>query len=137
MKNTRLSKENVIKTKSSPYLYTAYWGYMTSAGTGDLVLIDNKVTSRMHIDILENRALSLLAANHTASVVEEFPQTERINWPPKLPDLNPIKNLWAHTIRNWPTNQNRRDMSRQHVQATWDNITKAIVVHLSTLCSKG
>lgn len=121
---------------------------MTSAGTGDL--IENKLTTRMYINISENHVLQLLAANdeqpiqfvqdnssvHTARIVqewfEEFPQIERINWPAKSPDLNPIENLWAHTIRDWPTNLNRRDMLRQHVQARWDNITRdycASLVH--------
>lgn len=83
--NTRYSTENVAKLKNSGRVSTAYWGYMTSHGTGDLVLINNRLTGAGYVEILDNHILPLVAANdgqpveilqdnssiHTAAIVQE------------------------------------------------------------------
>jgi len=36
---------------------------------------------------------------HTAKIITKYlanKKVKRINWPPQLPDLNPIKNLWKY-----------------------------------------
>ncbi|KAK9702797.1 DDE superfamily endonuclease [Popillia japonica] len=139
--NTRLDPRNVVTIRQSSRITLAYWGWMSSAGPGELTCIGTRLNAVEYIRILEDVLLPSVgivyppphritlvqdnSAVHTAAVVQEWFQqhqedTEVLPWPAKSPELNPIENLWAAMGRMWelrdvPVPRNR------HVTGIWEH----------------
>ncbi|KAF2899394.1 hypothetical protein ILUMI_06781 [Ignelater luminosus] len=116
--NVIFSDEKVFSTDvGSGSITLSLWGWMSSAGPGELVRTSPHMDSAEYIGILENTMLPSVravygemnpilfvqdnSAAHKSRLVKEWfrqnSQIVPINWPPKSPDLNPIENLWAAT----------------------------------------
>lgn len=144
--NTRLDPRNVVTIRKSSRISLAYWGWMSSAGPGELTRIDTRMNAVEYIRVLEDILLPSVravypaphrivlvqdnSAVHTAGVVREWfedhqGEIELLPWPAKSPDLNPIENLWAAMGRMWeqrdvPIPRNRQNL-HQHVGNIWEN----------------
>jgi len=142
--NTRYQREHIVPNKRSNRLNIGYWGWMWSYGPGELVEIGGRLNAHQYIDILQDVMLPTVRQQypdgdilfvqdncsiHRTRIVEDWfddhPEIIRIAWPAKSPDLNPIENLWASTIRHWdddydnPMLRNRAILDR-HVKNIWD-----------------
>lgn len=120
--NTRYDEQNVVRMRQSNRINLAYWGWMSSAGPGELTRIDARMDAVEYIRILEEVLLPSVrivypaphritlvqdnSAVHSARVVRDWfvehrAEIEVLPWPAKSPDLNPIENLWAAMVRMW------------------------------------
>lgn len=83
-RNSRYNINYVSKVQRSGRISSAFWGWMSLHGPGDLVGIDGRLTANGYINILEDYILPLAHANggyiklvhdnsaiHTARVVSE------------------------------------------------------------------
>lgn len=142
--NTRFELKNVKQHRQSGRVSIGYWGWICSAGPGELVRIPSKMTAADYVDILENVMVPSVNALlpgipitfvqdnssvHNARIVqswfERHPEIRKIQWPAKSPDLNPIENMWASMVRHWddypdlpvPRTHNLLDA---HVHRIWE-----------------
>ena len=65
------------------------------------ILEEDLVETLNYYDTIQNQMIFMQdgASSHTARVVKKGFNDKGIkvlDWPPYLPDLNPIENLWAH-----------------------------------------
>ncbi|KAF2879962.1 hypothetical protein ILUMI_26207 [Ignelater luminosus] len=124
--NGRYQPQNVLRSRRSGRITLGLWGWMSSAGPGELVQISPHMNSEEYINILQNTMLPGVkevygeinpilfiqhnSAVHKSRLVQEWfmanPQIVPINWPPRSPDLNPIENLWAAVAQQWNAIEN-------------------------------
>lgn len=142
---TRYEERNVVRIRQSSRINLAYWGWMSSAGPGELVRIDGRMDATQYIRILEEVLLPSVriiypaphritlvqdnSAVHSARVVKDWfaehrDDIEVLPWPAKSPDLNPIENLWAAMGRMWdardgPILRNEAQL-HGHVNEVWE-----------------
>ncbi|KAI4465002.1 transposable element-related [Holotrichia oblita] len=142
---TRFNADNVVRARQSNRISLAYWGWMFSAGPGELTRINTRLDAEEYIRILEDVLLPSVrtfypephpivlvqdnSAVHTARVVRLWFQhrddLEVLPWPAKSPDLNPIENLWAVMRQMWdqrdvPIPRNRMNL-HNHVTEIWES----------------
>ncbi|KAK9701990.1 DDE superfamily endonuclease [Popillia japonica] len=141
----RTEERNVVRIRKSSRISLAYWGWMSSAGPGELTRIEPRMDSREYIRILEDVLLPSVrqiypapqpitfvpdnSAVHTARVVrdwfEDHDEIEVIPWPAKSPDLNPIENLWAAMCNMWDQRDvlvpRNRENLHNHVTEIWES----------------
>ena len=115
-----------------------FWGAITSEGPGPLVPIEGTVNAERYITILNDNALPLLqndnrifqhdnARSHTASRTSDFLANNNVSvfpWPPYLPDMNLIENVWSLLKQkvNETTTRSRSDfISKAQTVWTTDN----------------
>ena len=96
------------------------WGCFTGTKLGPIVFINRTVNSDVYIEVLRNNLLSYIdaltndgvsniifqqdnAPPHNSKKTHAFLKAAMndhgflsMNWPPNSPDMNLIKNLWAH-----------------------------------------
>ena len=88
------------------------WGAISKSGSLCLVCMEGKITADTYIDMLENDFFNMVdevlpenflwmhdnAPPHVVVKTKEYLERKGIvnlEWPQMLPDLNPIKNIWA------------------------------------------
>ncbi|KAF2890232.1 hypothetical protein ILUMI_15941 [Ignelater luminosus] len=94
---------------------------MSSAGPGELIRTSPRMTAAEYLDILQDVLLPSVeaiypglhqftfvhdnSAVHKARMVSKWFRKRRwievIDWSPKSPDQNPIKNSWVAVVREW------------------------------------
>lgn len=147
--NTRYDEQNVVRMRQSNRINLAYWGWMSSAGPGELTRIDARMDAVEYIRILEEVLLPSVrivypaphritlvqdnSAVHSARVVRDWfvehrAEIEVLPWPAKSPDLNPIENLWAAMVRMWdlrdrPIPRTQVELHR-HVTEVWESFRR-------------
>jgi transposase len=124
--NTRYNSENVIQTNTSGRVSAGFWGWMHHAGPGEVVRVTPpRFNARKYMEVLEDILLPSLnilypeaerngplvfvqdnCCIHTARCVDEWFEDndgviQRLRWPVKSPDLNPIEHLWGHMVTRW------------------------------------
>jgi hypothetical protein len=140
--NTRYLEQNVLPNRSSGRLSLNFWGWMSAAGPGELVEVSTRLNSAVYIYILSVVLVPSAAVVYGEETPIEFVQDgcsvhrsrivqawidrqellRELALPPKSPDLNPIKNLWAMMVQEWDSSQVRdRESLRQHVHELWDS----------------
>ncbi|KAK4318803.1 hypothetical protein Pmani_010226 [Petrolisthes manimaculis] len=126
--NTRYHEENIQERARSGRVGVNFWGWMWAEGPGELVSLSGRFTGKEYVKVLEDVLLPTVRCMaiphphpiiqvhdnspvHTSNVVkkwlEQHPEIEAINWPPKGCDLNPIENLWAIMVRDWDVGEQR------------------------------
>ena len=82
-----------------------YWGYISASGTACLIKYPDRLNSVGYLNVLEEACIPLNsdfgckfmddnAPVHRATAVSEWKNDKGIvciDWPPRSPDLNPIK----------------------------------------------
>lgn len=88
------------------------WGCMCSAGVGQIVILEGKVTAAVYLKLVQEVLIPegkrLIGENfilqqdnapiHKAKLVTKYLKDANVNvltWPPQSPDLSPIENLWS------------------------------------------
>ncbi|KAF2883125.1 hypothetical protein ILUMI_23042 [Ignelater luminosus] len=143
--NTRHQPQNVSRLRHSGRITMSMWGWMSSAGPGELVRTSPRMTAAEYVNILQDVLLPSVeamypglhqftfvhenSAVHKARMVSEWfrerPWIEVIDWSPKSPDLNPIENLWAAVVREWNDvdeghHVRTREQLYLHAQTVWE-----------------
>lgn len=111
--NTELDPQNTNSTVKHGGGHVMIWGSMSSAGVGELAVIDGIMNADKYIDILRcNLAKSVQKLGiensyffqqdndpkHTAHKTKEwllYNARKVFPTPPQSPDINPIENLWS------------------------------------------
>lgn len=125
------------------------WGSCSSAGVGNLQLIESIMTARVYVDVVqqnvyESKARLGLPADwlfmqdndpkHTAGLADawfEANEIKRLNWPANSPDLNPIEHLWEHLKRKFSgTARRTKPAVFAEVKKVWDEISPQVVANL-------
>jgi hypothetical protein len=142
--NTRYNENNVIPNRRSGRISCGVWGWMSSAGPGELCQVTGRLNSRDYIEILNDVLLPSLrvyypsinpvyvvqdnCSFHNSRIVRHWiDQQEKIelldDFPPKSPDLNPIENLWGLMAQQWdPTEARTKATLIQHCFGIWDSM---------------
>lgn len=131
------------------------WGCFSSAGVGELSIIEGRLTSASYISVLENSLLPFAYAYHGVGFEDFYFQhdgapahtairtknwlnevgVQCISWPSVSPDLNPIENLWGVLAQN-VYKHGRQFGSKDALQAciidTWNNISQDLISALTT-----
>lgn len=117
---------------------------MSASGPGELAVIEERLTTRQYVEILEDvllptvRAMLIPAPQpiyvamdnapvHNSKQVEEWfrqhPEVIRIQWPPRSPDLMPIEHLWAAMTREWDGSEvKNKENLIAHAREIWEKL---------------
>lgn len=122
-KNQRYNPLYIQETTFSGRITCGVWGYITRGGVGELCEITSRMNSQEYTSILEEVFLPSLnitygesaqeltfqqdnarmhTSYHTRAWFASHPEVIQLEWPVKSPDLNPIENVWAQMVWNWP-----------------------------------
>lgn len=136
--NARFNPEYVVEDNMSGRITAGYWGCIGVDGpVTNLVKINGNLITQKYIRILRNNLLPAMNNfnNQKVFMQDNSPihkskdsmaflarqQFELLMWPANSPDLNPIENLWAQIIREWPRMQNRtQDALDAILQERWN-----------------
>lgn len=141
-KNQRYHPKHIQEKKYSGRLTCGVWGYITRGGVGELSETTPHVNSEEYTSMLEEVYIPSMRITYNESM-EEFtyqqdnarfhtsaftrnwfaahPEIIQMEWPVKSPDLNPIENVWAKMVWEWPNGGfvNRDDIFME-AQARWE-----------------
>lgn len=142
--NQRFNPQYVQHVRVSGRITCGLWGFITSAGPGELCEISARMNSEEYTSILEqvylpstrtmfeNEAIRMIFMQdntriHTSATARSWfnahPEIELLKWPAYSPDLNPIENVWAQMVRHWPEHhfQNRTQIIAVATEL-WDDL---------------
>ena len=69
------------------------------------------------------------SAIHTAAVIrtwfDRHPEIQKLEWPSRSPDLNPIENIWAIMMRSWQPERGMTEAQlHDRVIASWESLRR-------------
>lgn len=136
--NMRFDPHYVKSDRLSGRISASYWGAISIDGPAtDLIKIDGKLNSDQYIGIIKRHLFPIMQNStrifmqdnspvHSAGKVMALLSRqpfETIDWPPFSPDLNPIENVWAHLVRDWPMMERRtQEALDELVQRRWNEL---------------
>lgn len=126
------------------------WGGISTDGKSDLLTIPGRLNARRYIDeVLEPQVVPYAAAigqqfilmddnatPHRARITNQFLDDqgiERLEWPSKSPDLNPIEHLWDHVKRKADKKINENTTLQQLqriIENAWERIDQGRIRNL-------
>lgn len=140
-RNTRFEERYVNNNDRQGRFSINVWAWINYHGNGMCWKIDDRLTSRNYVHMLENimlpSVLQIFPENnfvfqqdncpiHTARIVSEWFQqnnVEVLQWVPKSADLNPIENVWAEMVKRMTMAQFRtRDDLWDLIENTWEDL---------------
>ncbi len=120
------------------------WAGISTNGKTELVVIDGRLTAQRYIDeVLRPQVVPYAAAMpdvhdfifmddnatpHRARITDQFMEDEgieRLDWPAKSPDLNPIEHLWDQLKRSADKRVNENttlNSLRRILQREWEGL---------------
>lgn len=134
-RNERYNPRYVQSIKRSGHITCGVWGFITSAGVGELCEISPHMDSPKYCNMLEEILIPSMhimfgqncdeflfmqdnAGIHKSRFAmnwfESHPEVTVLAWPPLSPDLNPIENVWGKMVYGWDI-EHRIRISRQTV----------------------
>lgn len=123
------------------------WGAFSTAGVGNLVKIEGRMTGASYVQLLADNLLDSASKiglgsfifqqdndpKHTSKVARAFIEEnsiEKLDWAPQSPDLNPIEHLWSILDSKIEMNKRRNlEMFWTELQRQWELISP------DTLCN--
>lgn len=127
------------------------WGGISSDARTELVVVSNRLNSNRYIDeILQDHVIPYLgfigydigvlmhdnARPHVARCVEEYIQQvgiQKLQWPARSPDLNPIEHIWEmlkRKIKSGPNPPQTLNELRNAALDAWEAIPQAAVKNI-------
>lgn len=128
--NTRHDEEHLVTKDASGHITHNYWGAIGIEGPlTPIVRIEGRLTAPSYMrQIIRRHVIPMMntfeengmprifmqdnAPQHTAHETMALFSRQRfelMEWPPKSPDLNPIENVWARMVYDWPEVHPRND----------------------------
>lgn len=121
------------------------WGYITPSEIGEMTPISAHMNSAEYVEILSQVYIPSMqttfgsesnnfifmqdnAPMHKSRETQEWfrshPEIKILrNWPPYSPDLNPIENLWAKLVYEWPEeNFVNKQQILNEITKRWESI---------------
>lgn len=143
-KKQRYNPRYVQETTFAGRITCGVWGFITRGGVGELSQTTAHMNSEEYTEILEDFLLPSIntmygasaneftfqqdnAPTHTSFFTQQWfanhPEILRMEWPVKSPDLNPIENVWAKMVWNWPNGgfMNRHEIFAEALER-WESI---------------
>lgn len=123
----RYNPKYVQSVRMSGRITCGVWAYITAFGPGEICKISRNMDSDEYTSILEQIYIPTMnmmfgtdaneftfmqdnARIHTSQVARAWfrahPEIIQLQWPAYSPDLNPIENVWAKMVYNWPQQGN-------------------------------
>jgi len=133
------SNENPLKVvETNPKGGLMVWGVISKNGSLQLVCMEGSITTEASVDMLENDFFNEEEENlpdnfiwmhdnappHVALRTKGYLERKGITtmeWPPMLPDLNPIKNIWSMLQKG----VYKEKKVYKNITELWDAITSA------------
>ena len=139
----RYDRSNIYEEARSGHVTVNVWGWVCIHGMGDVTRIEGRFTAAKYIDILQEFFLpSLRQRNypfphgpvifvqdrfpiHTTRVVSEWfrgrENLQRLDWPSKGADMNPIENVWGNMVNCWVPERERTPAAlMDHTHDQWE-----------------
>ncbi|KAL7291992.1 hypothetical protein TKK_0014277 [Trichogramma kaykai] len=142
-KNTRYEEKYILPRSWSGRATKCFFGWVCGYTPGALVPVDRKLNSEGYVDLLEDVfvptinqvfgnqcAINVIEDNcaiHTAHIVRNWWRDDsrfnRLELPPRSPEINIIENVWAEMVREWrPTMATTEAQLIARVEQTWESL---------------
>lgn len=141
-KNQRYNPKYIQEKNNTGRITCGVWGYITRGGVGEIAQTTAHLASEEYTSILEEVYLPSMNITYGQSMNEftfqqdnarfhtsyftrawfaTHPEIIQMVWPTKIPDLNPIENVWARMVWNWPNGgfANRENIF-QEAEERWE-----------------
>lgn len=124
----RYNPKYVQSVPRSGRITCGVWAYITAFGPGEICEISRNMNSDEYTSILEHVYIPSMnmmfgpnahnefefmqdnAGIHTSTLARDWfrshPEIIKLQWPAYSPDLNPIENVWAKMVYDWPRHGN-------------------------------
>ncbi|KAL7294750.1 hypothetical protein TKK_0011880 [Trichogramma kaykai] len=142
-KNTRY-EENYILPRSWNGRHTkCFFGWISGYTPGAICPVSRKLNSVGYLELLDEVFLPSVravfgdegvinviednSAIHTAHIVQEWwrnhPQFNRLDLPPRSPEINIIENVWSEMVRQWTPGMARTEAELiDRVNSAWESL---------------